>query len=132
MWIAAGIIAAALVFILFQGSKNLTQYYMTIPQFTAKEASLTGKSVRISGTLIGSSVHYNDKTGVLSFAIEGGGRRVTVHYDKLPPDDFKTDVQAIIDGHLTASHVFVANQVMVRCPSHYGPAPAGGTSGRSA
>lgn len=121
LWIAAGVIVAALVVLVVNGSKNLTEYYMTIPQFTARHASLVGQNVRISGQLIGKSVRYDPATDLLTFTITGGGRDLLVAYHGVQPEDFKTNVTAIVNGRLLPNDVFEADQVLVRCPSHYGP-----------
>lgn len=122
LWAAVAVIVVALSTLIYYGSKNLTEYYLTIPQFSAKEAGLVGQSVRISGKLIGKSVHYDPQANLLTFTVTGGDRSVEVAYHGVQPEDFQSDVTAIIDGTLQSNHVFLANQVLVQCPSHYGPA----------
>lgn len=125
LWLAVGVIVAALAVLVVNGSKNLTEYYMTIPQFSAQSATLVGQQVRISGTLVGNSVHYDPRANLLTFKIQGGSQEVEVAYHGVQPEDFQQSVNAIVNGTLLPDHVFEANQVLVQCPSHYGPASGG-------
>jgi cytochrome c-type biogenesis protein CcmE len=126
LWAAVVLVAAALAVLVGYGSKNLTEYYLTLPQFEAKAASLVGAHVRVAGQLVGSSVRFDAKRGVLSFVLRGkGGADLRVEYDGPQPDDFQSNVTAIVDGVYQGGDVLRAQHVLVQCPSHYGPAASG-------
>jgi len=122
LWVAVGVIVAAVVVLVVNGSKNLTEYDLTIPEAEAQSSSLVGQQVRITGTLVGNSVHYNPRQNLLTFSIQGGGQEMEVAYHGPQPEDFQQSVNAIVNGTYRPDHVFMANHVLVQCPSHYGPA----------
>lgn len=121
--IAAAIVVVALGFLLANGLHHFTEYYLTIPQLQAQRATLGASSVRVSGVVIGKSVVYKPSQGYLAFTMRGGSRDLKVVYRGPEPDTFGApDVQAIADGHMQADGTFLAQTLLMKCPSHYQPA----------
>jgi len=125
LWVAVALVAVAFGVLVGYGSKNLTEYYLTIPQFEARKSTLVGQRFRLAGELVGRSVRFDAKHTLLTFTLRGGNHRVQVVYHGVQPDDFQADVTAIVDGTYLGHGVFRASQVLVQCPSHYAPAKAG-------
>ena len=120
---AVSIVVLGLGFLFWNGMQHFTEYYMTVPQFAAQQADLVGRSAQVEGTILGKSVQYNPASGRLAFSIAGGGKTVNVVYYGSRPDSFGGSVQAIVNGKLGADGVFAAQQLLIKCPSHYAPAP---------
>jgi cytochrome c-type biogenesis protein CcmE len=121
--IAAAIVVAALGFLLANGLRHFTEYYLTIPQLQAQRSTLGTAAVRVAGVVIGKSVVYDPSKEYLSFKMRGGKQDLRVVYHGPEPDTFGApDVQAIADGHLAANGTFVAQSLLMKCPSHYQPA----------
>ncbi len=123
LWIAAAIVVAALGFLLVNGLHQFTEYYLTIPQLQAKRTALGTSAVRVAGVVLGKSVVYDPAKEYLSFTMRGGSRDLKVVYHGPEPDTFGApDVQAIADGHLLKNGTFLAQSLLMKCPSHYQPA----------
>ncbi len=121
--IAAAIVVVALGFLLANGLHHFTEYYLTIPQLQAQRAALGSSPVRVAGVVIGKSVVYKPSQGYLAFTMRDGSRDLKVVYKGPEPDTFGApDVQAIADGHLQADGTFLAQSLLMKCPSHYQPA----------
>lgn len=121
--VAGGVVVAALAFLLVNGLRHFTEYYLTVPQVVAAGPSLEGASVRVAGVVLGKTVHYDAQRPYLSFVMKGGGKSLKVVYYGVEPDTFGApDVQAIADGHVERGGVFVAQHLLMKCPSHYQPA----------
>jgi cytochrome c-type biogenesis protein CcmE len=45
--------------------------------------------------------------------------RVSVYYKGPKPDLMKGEAQAIMDGHLDANGTFVADTLLMKCPTRY-------------
>jgi len=138
------LIAAAVVYLIFTATKASAQYFLTVNELLARKNELVGKNVRISGAVIGDTIKYNPQTLELSFTIahvpgsnkeieaEGGLEKVLheavidpnrkhlkVVYHGPRPDMLKNEAQAIITGHLGEDGVFYADELLLKCPSHY-------------
>jgi cytochrome c-type biogenesis protein CcmE len=142
--IAGALLIGAVVFLIVSGTANGGQYFMTINELQSR-SDLAGKQVRISGAVIGSSIRFDAGAGTIHFTIanitdntsvidqEGGlaralhlaatdpnAHRIDVIYrDQAIPDLLKDEAQAVVSGTLGPDGVFVASEVLLKCPSKY-------------
>jgi cytochrome c-type biogenesis protein CcmE len=148
------LILAAVVYLIFSSTQANAQYFMTIDELHAKSASLVGRSLRISGAVVGSSIQFNPNSQNLTFdianvpgdnatiAAQGGlakvlhvavtdptDRRLSVIYNGPKPDLMRDEAQAIITGHLGADGVFHADELLLKCPTKYQEAVPSQVSG---
>lgn len=123
LWFAAAVVVVALAFLMVNGLRHFTEYYVTVPQLTSQAATLGSSEVRVAGTVVGKTVVYDPQRDYLSFLLRGGGQTVHVVYRGVEPDTFGSpDVQAIADGRLQPDGTFLAQSLLMKCPSHYQPA----------
>jgi cytochrome c-type biogenesis protein CcmE len=138
------LILAAVAYLIFSSTKANAEYFMTVDQLKAKDASLVGQNLRISGAVIGSSIQYNPDTHDLTFIIanvpgdnatiaaQGGlakvlheavvdpnRRRISVTYNGPKPDLMRDEAQAILTGHLGSDGTFYADEILLKCPTKY-------------
>ena len=138
------LILAAVAYLIFSSTRANAEYFMTIDELHAKSASLVGRSLRISGAVVGSSIQFNPHTNNLTFdianvpgdnatiAAQGGlakvlhvavtnpaARRLIVIYKGPKPDLMRDEAQAIITGHLGTDGVFHADELLLKCPNKY-------------
>jgi cytochrome c-type biogenesis protein CcmE len=119
---------------------------MTVDELKSKGSSLIGKSLRISGAVVGSTIQYDPQTMNLTFeiaqvpgdnaAIEMGGglaavlhaavidptrARLTIVYNGPKPDLLRDEAQAIVTGHLDEAGNFTVdeNGLLLKCPTKY-------------
>jgi cytochrome c-type biogenesis protein CcmE len=138
------LILAAIIYLIVSATQANAEYFMTVNELKSKGSSLAGRSLRISGAVIGSSIQYDAKTMNLSFIIAnvpgdnsaitaGGGlaavlhsavsdptrERISVVYNGPKPDLLRDEAQAIITGHLGDDGVFYADDLLLKCPTKY-------------
>lgn len=138
------LILAAVVYLIFSSTKANAEYFMTVDDLYAKSDSMVGRSLRISGAVIGSTIQFNPDTSNLSFDIanvpgdnatitaQGGlakvlheavvdptRRHLSVIYKGPKPDLMRDEAQAIITGQLGQDGVFVADELLLKCPTKY-------------
>ena len=138
------LIMAAVVYLIFSSTKANAEYFMTVDELHAKTDSMVGRSLRISGAVIGSTILFNPDSHDLTFdianvpgdnatiAAQGGlakvlheavvdptRRRLRVNYNGPKPDLMRDEAQAIITGHLGEDGVFHADELLLKCPTKY-------------
>jgi cytochrome c-type biogenesis protein CcmE len=138
------LILAAIIYLIVSATQANAEYFMTVNELKSKGSAVLGRSLRISGAVIGSTIQYNAETMNLSFdiahvpgdnaAIEIGGglaavlhsavtdptrSRLTVIYNGPKPDLLRDEAQAIITGHLNADGTFFADELLLKCPTKY-------------
>ena len=86
---------------------------------SVSEAISSGRSVQLAGFL-GSTGAYN-ADGNFSFDLQDkNGQKVTVIYPKGKPANFEQAVSIVAIGHYdSARQVFLADDMLVKCPSKY-------------
>jgi cytochrome c-type biogenesis protein CcmE len=148
------LILVAVVYLIFSSTQANAQYFMTIDELHAKSASVVGRSLRISGAVVGNSIQFDPNSQNLTFdianvpgdnatiAAQGGlakvlhvavtdptDRRLSVIYNGPKPDLMRDEAQAIITGHLDADGVFHADELLLKCPTKYQEAVPSQVSG---
>jgi cytochrome c-type biogenesis protein CcmE len=86
---------------------------------SVQEATTSGRSVQLAGFL-GSTGEY-DAAGNFTFDLQDNtGQMVKVVYSKPKPANFEQAVSIVAIGHYdTANGVFMAEDMLVKCPSKY-------------
>ncbi len=113
--IAGVIICGALVMAMFSFKSTLTSYV------TIQEAKASERVVQVAGTLVPNSVSVNAETNMLIFDLqEPSGDKMTIHYHRSKPANFENADKIVAIGHFDkSSQVFIANELLVKCPSKY-------------
>jgi len=138
------LILAAVVYLIFSSTRASAEYFMTVNELHANGADAVGKSLRLSGAVIGDTIQYDADTLTLTFdvahvsgdnnEIEAGGglaevlhqavidpsrERVRVVYVGVKPDLLRGEAQAIMTGTLSEDGVFHAEELLLKCPTRY-------------
>lgn len=138
------LILAAVVYLIASSTQASAEYFMTINELKAKGDSVVGKSLRLSGAVIGSTIAYDPQTLTLTFEVahvpgdnaeieaQGGlaevlhaavidtsRARVKVTYNGVKPDLLRDEAQAIMTGRMEADGVFHADELLLKCPTRY-------------
>lgn len=113
--LGALVIVAALIFAMFSFTSTLTSYV------TIREAIETGQNVQVAGALGNQNINYDVNRNLLIFTLkEPEGDEMTVHYAKSKPANFENADKIVAIGRYDkAQQVFVANELLVKCPSKY-------------
>ncbi len=125
--LGGSLIAAAVILLIVTSMASTMQYFLTVTQLRDRGPSMIDQSVRVSGAVIYESTLYEMRNGEphLEFDIvdteDQIGRqtplRIVYHGPK--PDLLKPHAQAIVEGKLTADGKFVADNVLLKCPTRY-------------
>ena len=138
------LILAAVVYLIFSSTKASAEYFMTVDELNADGPAAIGKSVRLSGAVIGDTIQYDADTLTLTFEVahvtgdnneieaQGGlaevlyqavnaptRQRVKVIYVGVKPDLLRGEAQAIMTGKLGDYGVFYADELLLKCPTRY-------------
>ncbi|MCE9644384.1 MAG: cytochrome c maturation protein CcmE [Chloroflexi bacterium] len=143
-FLGGALILAAVVYLIFSSTKASAEYFMTVDEVKAEGASAVGKSLRLSGAVLGDTIQYDADTLTLTFEVahvsgdnneieaEGGlakvlneavndptRQRITVVYVGPKPDLLRGEAQAIMTGKLGADGIFYADELLLKCPTKY-------------
>lgn len=138
------VILAAVVYLIFSSAQASAEYFMTIAELKAQGPAVVGKSLRVSGAVVGDTIQYDPNSLTLTFEVanvpgdnkqidaEGGlakvlheavinpnSARMQVIYNGPKPDLLKDEAQAIMTGHMDAAGVFHADELLLKCPTKY-------------
>jgi len=144
------LILAAVVYLIASSTQASAEYFMTVDEVSAQGQSVVGKSLRVSGAVVGDSIKYDPQSLTLTFDVahvpgnnqeveEQGGlaevlhaavvdptrTRIQVQYSGPKPDLLKNEAQAIMTGEIGADGVFHADELLLKCPTKYEEAVPG-------
>jgi cytochrome c-type biogenesis protein CcmE len=143
-FLGGALILAAVVYLIFSSTQASAEYFMTVNEVKAEGASVVGKSLRLSGAVLGDTIKYDDQTLTLTFDVahvsgnnaeieaQGGlakvladavndptRQRISVVYVGAKPDLLRGEAQAIMTGKLGEDGVFHADELLLKCPTKY-------------
>jgi cytochrome c-type biogenesis protein CcmE len=138
------LLVGAIVFLIVSSLQSTAQYFYTVEELQAKGAAAAGRSLRVSGAVLGETIQYDPKTLTITFEmahmsndtqdIEAAGGlaealhdavldtslpRMTVVYVGPKPDLLKNEAQAIVTGQIGEDGVFYADELLLKCPTRY-------------
>jgi cytochrome c-type biogenesis protein CcmE len=138
------LVLAAVVYLIVSSTQASSEYFMTVNELSAEGQGAVGKSLRLSGAVIGESIQYDPNALILTFEVahvpgdnseiesQGGlamvlheavidpaRRRIMVSYSGAKPDLLQNEAQAIMTGHLGEDGVFYAEELLLKCPTKY-------------
>lgn len=137
-------ILAVVVWLITTSTQASAEYFMTVDELNAEGQAAVGKSVRLSGAVLGDTIQYDADTLTLTFEVahvtadndeieQLGGlaevlhqavsdpsrARVTAVYVGVKPDLLRNEAQAIMTGKLGADGIFYADELLLKCPTKY-------------
>jgi cytochrome c-type biogenesis protein CcmE len=133
--VGVGLIVAAIAYLIITSIRSTSEYYLTVPEVSARQTELAGQSLRVAGRVKGGTIDWEPSTLTLKFAIypippapTGGVKAVSetdpttfqvISTGQPKPDMFAPDRDVIVEGKLGADGTIAATQVMTSCPSKY-------------
>jgi len=138
------IILAVVIWLIISSTQASAQYFLTVEELNAKGSEVAGRSLRVSGAVIGDTIQYDPQTLTLTFQVahvpgdnkeieaQGGlaevlhtavvdsnRPRLNVVYNGVKPDLLRNEAQAIMTGQLGEDGVFHADELLLKCPTKY-------------
>ena len=137
--IGAGLIVAAIGYLIVTAVRNTAEYYLTVNEVKVRQGELAGQMLRVAGRVAPGSIGWNPVTLTLSFglaepppAAQPGVKTVAVTVTgpavfhvicrgQPIPDMLAANRDVIVEGSLAADGTIEARQVLTSCPSKYVP-----------
>jgi len=137
------LLTVAFTILIISATKNTAAFYLSVNELQGSSEQYIGKNLRVSGAVLGTSISYSPETEQLYFTIvhipEDDEIQTTVAmeailhaavnnpesatldviYDGPRPEMLKDESQAIVTGTLNEEGVFVAEELLLKCPSKY-------------
>ncbi len=138
------LILAAVTYLIISSTTAGARYFITVKELVS-ESQYAGKTIRISGAVIGDTIQYDEKNLVINFSIanipsdytdlskalyqsvnDPNSIRVPIHIvGQVKPDLLKHEAQAILTGYLDKNGVFQATELLLKCPTRFQEANPG-------
>jgi cytochrome c-type biogenesis protein CcmE len=117
---AISIIVLTLGYLAYTGVNESKSYYVTIAELRNDE-NATEKRLRVAGNVLPGSIKRQGTT--VEFILVENDQKLPVIYKgtEAPPDTFKDDSQALVEGKFHKDGVFRANHLQAKCASKYAP-----------
>ncbi|HSA94039.1 MAG TPA: cytochrome c maturation protein CcmE [Terriglobales bacterium] len=120
---AISIIVLSLGYLAYTGVQESKSYYVTIDELKQMDDSRYTKRLRVAGNVQPGSIKRQGTRVEFVLLEENHTLPVVYKGTEAPPDTFKDDSQALVEGHLDREGVFRANHLQAKCASKYAPAP---------
>ena len=119
--IGAGIIVAAVTYLVYTGIRETSVYYLTIDEFLSRREAVAGEPVRVAGRVGDKSIDWNPSTLDLKFRLANfeSTDGVDVQYNGVLPDMFAEGRDVIVEGTYARAGAFHAHTLLTACPSKY-------------
>jgi cytochrome c-type biogenesis protein CcmE len=137
--IGAGLMVAAIAYLIVTAVRNTAEYYMTVSEVSAQQSQLIGQSLRVAGRVAPGTISWDPQTLPLAFGLmqpppadgSAGVRPVAamaagpsfrvICRGEPKPDMFAPNRDVIVEGSLMSNGTIEARQVLTSCPSKYTP-----------
>jgi cytochrome c-type biogenesis protein CcmE len=117
--IGGGVIAIAIIFLIFTATQSTAAYFFTVEELYAKADTLHERNVRVSGKVTDTAIDFDARNLVLRFQVVGAsGQTLPVVFNGPKPDQLRPDAEAIMEGKFDGRE-FSAQTILLKCPSKY-------------
>lgn len=118
---AIAVVVLTLSYLAYTGVQESKSYYVTIAEMRAEGEAAQSKRLRVAGNVEPGSIKRHGTT--VEFVLLEEGLKLPVIYKgtEAPPDTFKDDSQAMVEGKIGKDGVFRANHLQAKCTSKYAP-----------
>ena len=119
-WVAGGLCAAAVLFLVVGGLSRNIVYFRTVSEAVKNKPSEGTHRFRLMGAVVtGSTQRTAD--GVV-FSVTDGANRVQVVHHGDPPELFKDGIPVVCEGHWQGDS-FDSDRIMIKHGAEYKPPP---------
>jgi len=138
------LILAAVAYLILSGMTAGARFFITIDDLVGN-ADYVGKTVRVSGVVLGDTIQYDAENLILDFTVANlpleydnladalraaatnpNATRIPVHLEnEVKPDLLRNEAQAIMTGTLGEDGIFYATELNLKCPTRFVEAQPG-------
>jgi cytochrome c-type biogenesis protein CcmE len=118
---AISVILLTLGYLAYTGVQESKSYYVTIAELRGMGDEAHTKRLRVAGDVVPGSIKRQGTT--VEFLLKEETHTLPVIYKgtEAPPDTFKDDSQALVEGEFGKDGVFRARHLQAKCASKYAP-----------
>ena len=118
---AIAIIILTLGYLAYTGVEESKSYYVTIAELRAMGDAAHTKRLRVAGDVVPGSIKRQGTT--VEFMLKEEDKTLAVIYKgtEAPPDTFKDESQALVEGEFGKDGIFHAKHLQAKCASKYAP-----------
>jgi cytochrome c-type biogenesis protein CcmE len=124
-FLIGGIIILIAVGVLsFMAFKGAATYYYTVSEVINQKNSMVDQNIRVAGRVVEGSLVREQSSNTIDFVLTDTvdlTKTLHITYKGAVPDAFKEGNDAVVEGQLSDSSLFKAQQIIVKCPSKYVP-----------
>lgn len=115
------IIVLTLGYLAYTGVEESKSYYVTIAELRGMGDGAHTKRLRVAGDVVPGSIKRQGTT--VEFLLKEDDKTLPVIYKgtEAPPDTFKDESQALVEGEFGQDGVFHAKHLQAKCASKYAP-----------
>lgn len=117
--IGGGLIALAIVYLIYTGVQSTAAYFLTVDELYAKGEAIQNRTVRVAGQVDADTIEFNNRDLILTFDVTSEtGQRMHTVFNGPKPDQMREGAEAILEGKYDGQ-VFTAQSLLLKCPSRY-------------
>lgn len=118
---AIAIILLTLGYLAYTGVEESKSYYVTIAELRSMGDEAHTKRLRVAGDVVPGSIKRQGTT--VEFMLKEEDKTLPVIYKgtEAPPDTFKDESQALVEGEFGKDGIFRAKHLQAKCASKYAP-----------
>ena len=125
-FIAGGVIAMAVVYLVLMGLQGSAVYFLTVSELQARGPAAQNQVFRVSGNLVPGTLTRESSGLGIQFVIAdpvNAAPLPVVYRGGQVPDIIGDNIEIVAEGKLDAQGTFTANTVLAKCPSRLENAP---------
>jgi len=142
--VAGLLVVAAVIYLIVSSTGTTAQFFVTVAELQAMGEEALGRNITVSGAVLGETIVYDAMLPQVTFTIvevpadpdeveAAGGLAQVLHdatldptrsrleivYNSVKPDLLTNEAQAIVRGTLGEDGRFIADELLLKCPSRY-------------
>ena len=117
--LAVLIIIGAVGYLIFFGMRQGVGQILTIEEALQKKYDSNISFIQMEGQVNYDTVTYEPNKPLITFDITNDKSNITVIFKDVKPDNFDSGYPIIIEGRFQEDDRFLADKLLVKCPSKY-------------
>ncbi len=117
--IPSAVIFLAAGFLIWSATRAAAVYYLTLDEVLIEGQAISGKAIRVQGTVKDGSIERTDGNMGIKFVLTDDVREIPVVYEQTPPDllGYSTEDRyqdVVVEGSIDETGVFRARNLLVK------------------
>ena len=124
--IPSAVIVLAAGFLIWSATRAAAVYYLTLDEVLVQGQSISGKAIRVQGTVKNGSIERAEGAPGIKFTLTDNVREIPVVYERTPPDllGYSTEQRyqdVVVEGRVDGAGVLQARNLLVKHGPEFEP-----------